>query len=551
MPTPITNNTLFFGDNLRVLSEHIASESVDLIYLDPPFNSARGYNLLYQDAAGHASDAQIQAFDDTWTWGPTTARLYDGMVQYGPPHISSLLSALRQILGTSQLMAYLVMMTTRLVELHRVLKPTGSLYLHCDPVASHYLKLVLDGIFGAERFINEIVWQRTAAHSNSGQGAIHFGRTHDILLRYGCSTTVTWNTPYLPHDADYIRSHYPYIENGTGRRYGLWDITGPGGAAKGNPYYEIFGMMKYWRYSHEKMDQKIREGRVIQPRPGAVPREKRYLDETPGVALGSVWTDIPPLNSQAAERLGYPTQKPLALLERIISASSNPGDVVLDPFCGCGTSIDAAQRLGRRWIGIDITILAIDIIKNRLAKTYPDLRYDVRGEPVDSDSAKGLAREDRYQFQWWALTLVRGRPLGAESGKRNGKKGADRGIDGVIPFSDELDGTVKRTIVQVKSGNVSSATVRDLRGVIEREQAPIGVLVTLEEPTREMEREAAAAGMYHSPGWGQAYPRLQILTIDTLLHGATVQMPPPSLVYKPARRAPAQVDQLTLDELTG
>jgi DNA modification methylase len=551
MPTPITDNTLFFGDNLPVLREHLADASVDLIYLDPPFNSSRNYNLLYKDADGRASDAQVQAFEDTWAWGPATARLFDDLVTFGDADVAALLGALRQLLGTGHLMAYLVMMTARLVELKRVLKPTGSLYLHCDPTASHYLKIVLDGIFGPECFRNEIVWKRTSGHANTRQGAQHYGRNSDTILFYTCSDGYTWQQPYLPYDEDYIEDKYSHIEPETNRRYQLDNITGPGGAAKGNASFEFLGVTRYWRYSRENMERLYREGRIVQPRPGAVPRYKRYLDEMKGQPLQCVWTDIPPLNSQAAERLGYPTQKPLALLERIIAASSNPGDVVLDPFCGCGTAIDAAQRLGRRWIGIDVTHLAIAIIKSRLATTYPGLTYAVRGEPTDHAGAVALAQQDRYQFQWWALSLVRARPLGQEAGSKQGKKGADRGIDGLIPFVDEANGAVKRAMVQVKSGGVSSAVVRDLRGVVERETAPLGVLVTLEPPTRDMLAEAAAAGVYRSPGWQRTYPKLQILTVAQLLAGATVQMPPPALIHKAAPRAGVRADQHTLDELTG
>jgi site-specific DNA-methyltransferase (adenine-specific) len=552
MPPPITDNTLFFGDNLRVLREHVPDASVDLIYLDPPFNSSRNYNLLYKDSDGQASDAQVQAFEDTWAWGPATAQLYDDLVTYGDVDVGALLGALRQLLGTGQLMAYLVMMTGRLVELKRVLKPTGSLYLHCDPTASHYLKIVMDAIFGPECFRNEIIWQRTTAKALMTR---RLPDNHDVLLFYQRAEGATWNSasifqPYDLNNLDAKTAAKYSLRDPDGRLYQLTDLTNPN-PDRPNLTYEFLGIRRVWRWTRERMQAAYDAGIVVQPRPGAVPRLKRYLDEQRGKPLSDVWTDIPPLNSQAAERLGYPTQKPLALLERIISASSNPGDVILDPFCGCGTAIDAAQRLGRRWIGIDVTHLAISIIKSRLATTYPGLVYDVRGEPTDLAGAHALAAEDRYQFQWWALSLVRARPLGQEAGTKRGKKGADRGIDGLIPFIDEAGGAVKRAVVQVKSGGVSSAVVRDLRGVVEREGAPIGVLVTLEPPTRDMCAEAAAAGVYRSPGWQRAYPKLQILTVEALLRGAAVAMPPPALVHKAAPRAGVPADQLAFDELTG
>jgi site-specific DNA-methyltransferase (adenine-specific) len=362
------------------------------------------------------------------------------------------------------------------------------------------------------------------------------------LLFYGKSQQFAWNPQYLPHDEGYIKSHYQHVEPGTGKRYGLWDITGPGGAAKGNPYYEVFGVSKYWRYSRERMEEKIKEGRVIQPRPGAIPREKRYLDDSPGVPISSVWSDIDPINSQAAERLGYPTQKPLSLLERIIQASSNPGDWVLDPFCGCGTAIAAAQKLDRRWIGIDVTHLAITLQKYRLQDTFgitAGKDYQVIGEPCDGSAAAQLAKDNRYQFQWWALSLVGAKPLGGEQDSKTGKKGKDRGIDGVINFV-EAKGKAKRVFVQVKSGHVNSGLIRDLRGTVEREDAAIGFFITLEPATGDMEKEALAAGYYTSELWQKDYQRIQILTIAQLLSGVEVEMPAAHGTFKQAKRLKTQ-----------
>jgi site-specific DNA-methyltransferase (adenine-specific) len=532
MPAPLTSNTLFYGDNLDILRHYIADESVDLIYLDPPFNSNRNYNVLFRDEKGVDSEAQITAFEDTWHWNQVAAATYDALVT--ETRLSEMIAAMLTLTGRSQMGAYLVMMAARLIELHRVLKPTGSLYLHCDPTASHYLKLVLDAIFGPEYFTNEIIWKRSSAHSDAKQGSRHYGRITDTLLLYAKGKQPTWNVLYTDYDTTYIDRDYRRVEP-DGRRYRLDNIQGPGGAAKGNPYYEVMGVSRHWRYSRERMDELIRQGRIIQTRPGAVPQYKRYLDEMPGVPVQNLWDDISVINNRSNEMLGYPTQKPLALLERIIAASSNPGDVVLDPFCGCGTAIAAAQKLGRRWIGIDITHLSIALQKYRLEQSFPGITFKVIGEPEDIGAARQLASDDRYQFQWWALSLVRARPLGGDGG-REGKKGSDKGIDGVINFIDDASGKPKRVLVQVKSGKVSSRDIRDLVGTVQREQAAIGVFVTLEAPTRDMQTEAASAGFYHSPGWGQNYPTVQILTIKALLHGVAVQMPRPHGTFKQAQR---------------
>lgn len=494
---------------------------------------------MFKDESGRDSEAQITAFEDTWHWNQSAERTYNELITDVGGEVGTMIGALRSFIGPNQMLAYLVMMAARLVELHRVLKPTGSLYLHCDPTASHYLKIVLDTIFGPQSFRNEIIWKRSSAHSDTKQGARHYGRVTDTILFYAKEKDNTWNQQYTAYDPKYIERDYRRVDE-DGRRYRIDNLQGPGGASKGNPYYEVMGVWRYWRYSKEKMEELIRQGRVIQTRPGAVPQYKRYLDEMPGVPLQDVWTDIPPMHNLSAERLGYPTQKPLALLERVIESSSNPGDVVLDPFCGCGTTVAAAQRLDRRWIGIDITHLSIALQKYRLEQMFPGIQIAVIGEPEDIGAARQLAQDDRYQFQWWALSLVRARPLGGEAGSKTGKKGSDRGIDGVINFIDDNSGKPKRVLVQVKSGHVKSGDVRDLRGTVEREGAQIGVFVTLEESTREMRTEATTAGFYASPGWGRNYPKIQILTIAELLRGAEVQMPPPHGTFRQAQRAQRQ-----------
>ena len=533
---PISDNTLFYGDNLPILREYVPDKSVDLIYLDPPFNSNRSYNVLFKDEGGAESESQITAFDDSWHWGPSTERLYRELVEEGPERVARVMGALRGLVGPNQIGAYLVMMTARLVELHRVLKASGSLYLHCDPTASHYLKIVMDAVFGPNQFRNEIAWKRTSAHSDAKQGnVVHMGRVHDVILFYTKSDAAARTELHQPYSEQYLNNFYRYSDP-DGRRYRLDNLTGPGGAAKGNPQYELLGITRYWRYSKPKMEALYQEGRVVQTKPGAVPAYKRYLDEMPGVPLQDVWDDILPVQSQARERLGYPTQKPLALLERIIQASSNPGDLVLDPFCGCGTAIVAAEKLGRKWIGIDITHLAIALNKYRLRDMFAEVEFKVIGEPQDVGGALQLATEDRYQFQWWALSLVQAKPVGGDGGKR-GKKGSDTGIDGVITFLDNDKEKVQRVLVQVKSGDVKSGDLRDLRGVVEREGAAVGVLICLEPTTSAMEREAVLAGVYTSAGWNRDYPRLQILTIEQLLEGRKVEMPGRQVTFKQGERA--------------
>jgi DNA modification methylase len=533
----ITENTLFYGDNLDILRDYFIDECIDIIYLDPPFNSSRNYNVLFKDEQGLDSEAQITAFEDTWHWTITAEHMYHYLITRGADHVASMIAALRTCIGTNQMMAYLVMMTSRLVELHRVLKPTGSLYLHCDPTASHYLKIILDTIFGPQNFRTEIVWKRSSAHSDTKQGRKLHGHIHDIILYYTKSEEWTWNPLYTGYDPEYIESFYRHIEENTGRRYRLSDLT----AAKpgGDTSYEWKGVKpykgRYWAYSKENMERFEQEGRLYYSKTG-MPAYKRYLDEMPGVPLQDVWTDIRPIGASAAERLGYPTQKPEELLERIILSSSNPGDVILDPFCGCGTAIAAAQKLDRKWIGIDITHLSIALQKYRLEAMFPGIKFKVIGEPEDLGAAQHLAQNDRYQFQWWALSLIRAKPLGGEVGSKTGKKGSDKGIDGIINFVDDATGKSKRVIVQVKSGHVKSGDIRDLVGTVQREQGAIGVFITLEPPTRDMRTEAASAGLYHSPGWGKDYPRIQILTIEELLHNAEVKMPPQHGTFKTAQR---------------
>jgi len=525
------DNVLYYGDNLDILQRYIADESVDLVYLDPPFNSNATYNVLFAELHGERAASQIKAFEDTWTWDYTAEWSYKQTVEAGG-QVSKALQAFHTLLGPSNMLAYLAMMAPRLVELRRVLKPTGSIYLHCDPTASHYLKLLMDAVFGPENYVNEISWKRTTTKGDYRQGAVNWPRIRDVILYFAKDgrNRPTYHQPFSAYSPEYVAAKYAHMD-GDGRRYMLDNLTAPGAGSRGHPQYEFMGVTRYWRYNKEKMEALLAEGRVVQPGPGKVPRYKRYLDEMPGIAIGDTWDDIPPINSQAAERLGYPTQKPEALLERIIAASSNEGDVVLDPFCGCGTATAAAQKLGRHWVGIDVTHLAITLIKVRLRDACgleAGKDYVVLGEPVSVPDAEALAATDPWQFQWWALGLVGARP--AEQ-----KKGADKGIDGHLYFHD--DGTAtKQIILSVKAGHTSSPHVRDLRGVVEREGAAIGVLICMQEPTSHMRTEAAAAGFYDSP-WG-SHPRIQILTVSDLLEGKRIDYPAVEGTNRTFKRAP-------------
>jgi site-specific DNA-methyltransferase (adenine-specific) len=528
-------NKLYYGNNLTVLRGVFDDESADLIYLDPPFNSQSSYNVLFRSTSGEQSRAQIEAFDDTWHWGEEAELAFDG-VMHGPnSDAAELLRAMRSFLKESDMMAYLSMMAVRLLELHRVLRPTGSLYLHCDPTASHYLKILMDSVFGGEHFRNEIAWLRGTPR---GHAFTRFASAHDIILAYSKGDSTIWNedAALLKYDLASLdeKTEEKYsLRDPDGRRYQLTSLLNPN-PDRPNLTYEFLGVKRVWRWTRDRMQQAYEQDLVVQPHPGAVPRFKRYLDEQKGKPIGDVWSDIPPINSQAQERLGYPTQKPQALLERIIKASSNEGDVVLDPFCGCGTTIHAAQKMKREWIGIDITHLAISLIEKRLKDAFPGIEYEVHGTPKDLEGARDLALRDKYQFQWWAVSLVDAVPF---AGK---KKGADSGIDGLIYFKPE-GRTTEKAIVSVKGGdNVNVAMVRDLAHVVDREKAKIGVFITLADSTGPMRTEAVKAGFYETL-YGK-YPKLQILTIRELFEGKKPDIP---LVESSFKKAPkeAQGDQ--------
>ena len=537
-------NTLYYGDNLDILRQHVGDESVDLVYLDPPFNSNANYNVLFKERSGEESPAQIKAFTDTWEWTQESERTFEQEIVLNPetpPNVKDMITAFRQFIGSNAMMAYLVMMTPRLVELLRVLKPTGSIYLHCDPTASHYLKLAMDAVFGNENFRNEIIWKRTTAHSDVAQGARHMGRIHDTLLRYSKSKHPTWNTVYIPYDDRYIERIYRYSDP-DGRKY----QTQPLHARKpgGDTLYEWKGKLpppgRYWAFSKENMRKLDDEGRIVYSRTG-VPRYKIYLDESRGRSLQDIWDDVAPVHQLPKECLGYPTQKPAALLERIVQASSNEGDVVLDPFCGCGTAVAAAEKLKRRWTGIDVTHLAVALMKNRLKTAFdivPGRDYEVVGEPADVGGAHALAEQDRYQFQFWAMSLLEAFPREQSLPRTGygGKRGADRGIDGVVYFIDGPRRSPQKAIVQVKSGRVSSPLIRDLKGTVEREKAALGLFITLEEPTRDMRTEAVSAGFYRSEVWQRDFPKVQVRTVAELLDGRGFELPPHPSMYQAAQR---------------
>ena len=554
-------NQLLYGDNLDILRRHVADETVDLVYLDPPFKSNQDYNVLFAERDGTRAAAQIKAFKDTWRWDDAAARAYEEVVESGD-RVADALRAFRMCIGRNDMLAYLSMMAPRLSELRRVLKPTGSLYLHCDPTSSHYLKVLLDAVFRPENFRGEVVWKRSSAHSDTKQGSKQPGRIHDVLLFYTKTSDWMWNEVYTPYSDSYVNTFYRHVEEGTDRQFRRGDLTAarPGGDTRYewrvkkraavrerwvadlddeylNPAadWEYKGVRpyrgRYWAYSKRNMRAFARDGRLSHTFTG-MPEYKRYLDEMPGVPLQDLWTDIAPIGPGTAERLGYPTQKPEALLKRILQASSNEGDLILDPFCGCGTTVAAAERLERRWLGIDITHLAISLIRHRLRHSHGDRieeTYDVVGEPVEMPDAETLARDDPFQFQCWALGLVGARP--AEL-----KKGADKGIDGHKYFHEVQGGKTGEIVFSVKAGATGPDHLRELRGVVEREDAAIGALLCLRHPTKAMRAEAADAGFYTSP-WGR-HPRVQILTIEELLSGAQLDAPPTRQVDRTFRKPP-------------
>lgn len=527
-----------------MLRESVRSESVDLVYLDPPFNSNRNFNVIFARRSSSSDTAQIQAFDDTWRWTQATEQQYVDLINGRAPNaVADALRAMHTLLGENDALAYLINMAPRLVELHRVLKPTGSLWLHCDPTMSHYLKVMLDAIFGAQNFRNEIIWQRTSV---KGDARTRLGRNHDVILAYAAGPAAQFFAQTTAHLATY-RARFR-TDDGDGRgpyRDGPLDSPNP----RPNLTYDYKGYsppQNGWRVSLEEMQRLDEDNRLIFPaKTSARIARKLYLAEREGVPLGDVWTDISPLNSQAVERLGYPTQKPMALLERIVAMSTMPGDIVLDPFCGCGTTIDAAIKLDREWLGIDITYIAVGLIQARLKDTYGDAiasTYRVEGIPRDLPGAQALFTASAFDFERWAVTLADGTP--------NEKQIGDRGIDGVIRFLNDAKGKTAggRVLVSVKGGkSINPAMVRDLVGTVESQKAEMGVLILMQRPTPGMTEAASHSGSYTWAVNGQSFPKVQIITVRELLNFKRPKMPPPQTPYISAmRRQKSSDNQMSL-----
>jgi site-specific DNA-methyltransferase (adenine-specific) len=525
-------NRLFFGDNLPILRERIGDESVDLIYLDPPFNSDASYNVLFRSPAGEISPAQLEAFGDTWHWNQSAEDAFDQVMRSGNSDASEMLRSMRGFLKENDMMAYLAMMAIRLIELKRVLKGSGSIYLHCDPTASHYLKIMMDAIFGKLNYRGEIIWRRTNARGTAGK----WPRLHDTIFFYSKSDEFHFVSQKVK--AEVNKTPHTLITGADGQKFQTYELTGAGVTKQGESGTAWRGFDpnkfgRHWGYSHKQLEEWSEAGVIHWPKDNGFPRRRDAEPFDPNsrqIVVGSVWTDIDRLNQASKERLGYPTQKPLALLERILAASSNEGDLVLDPFCGCGTTVHAAEKLKRNWIGIDITHLAVSLIRRRLIDAFPQCQFDVLGAPTDIGGARQLAENDKHQFQLWALSLVEAQPF------KGGRKGADGGVDGYLYFKPDGK-TTEKAVVSVKGGaNVGVSMVRDLIATVEREGAKIGVFLTLEEPTTRMRTEATAAGFYESPLHGK-FAKIQILTIEDILNGSKPHLPwIDSSVFRKAKR---------------
>jgi DNA modification methylase len=568
-------NTLFYGDNLEILRNHFYDESVNLIYLDPPFNSEADYNILFKERTGEQSTAQIRAFSDFWHWDQEAKRAYDYLATQAPSQVSDMIASLYGFLGKNDLFAYLVMMEIRLLELHRVLKSTGSIFLHCDPTASHYLRILMDATFSPKNFRNEIIWRRTGAHGPTRS----FGPIHDTILFYSKTGDYYFNIVRKPYMKGHVESRFSKDESGKSKFTTGGNILTGSGATEGEsgkPWrgFDPSAKNRHWATPQylveqmpldfaklgvlEKLERLYREGLIEIKEGAAWPTPVRYFKETDGQPLPDIWAaqpytqgtvygtndiidaDVQWLGTTAPERMGYQTQKPLGVLERIIRSTCPEDGVVLDPFCGCGTTIVAAEKLHRRWVGIDITYLAINLIKIRLRDSFPLSKFNVEGEPRDLDGARALAQQkDRYQFQWWALNLIENAHPSRSStaSPRKGKKGADEGVDGWIRFVDKAEGHYEKIVIQVKSGHVSVKDIRELRDVVTKQRGAMGIFVTLEDPTSEMVKEVKATDPYISPMWKHEYPKIQMLTVEQLLKGLKPDIPSTTVnVYQNAKQ---------------
>jgi DNA modification methylase len=544
----LETGVFWYGDNLKVMREHVGDETVDLVYLDPPFNSKRIWSSILPEADGSPSGAQRKAFEDFWKWdsGPEPREAYDAVTrpsslrarQLVPAALSETLQMLRGTLGESNMLAYLSMMSVRLVEMRRVLKPNGSLYLHCDPTASHYLKLILDALFGPTNFRNEIIWKRTGSHSS----ASGFGPVHDVILMYARSESTVCHPENVAYSEKYLEK-FSKVDEKTGKNFQDVTLTGSGlrGGDSGRKWrdHDPTAKGRHWAIAAAVYENYLQmTGEDLHQYPlldrlerldaedllywskrsrGGLPRYKFFETDAEGVHGQDLWSDIPPLNSQAIERTGYPTQKPVALLERILQASSREGDVVLDPFCGCGTAVVAAQRLKRRWVGIDITHVAVSVLRQRLTHGFPGLEFRVRGEPEDVASARRLADEKWEEFQAWMVDRVGGVPLNPTEEKKVAKKGKDHGIDGLLLFRDDPKAPrSKRMVLSVKAGKTTTPEMVDaLFGVMHRDGSPLGALLTAYPASKGVYNEARSTGFYGSDFYpGHKYEKIQVVTVE-------------------------------------
>ena len=542
---PAMPGDLYYGDSLDIMRRHLPNESVDLIYLDPPFNSDETYGLLHRD-----SQAQQEAFWDSWHWDDAARDAYAALAEGGhgvPRELSDMIVALKAYLYPKHkdMLAYLSMMGIRLVEMRRVLRRTGSLYLHCDPTASHYLKLILDMIFGPENFRSEVVWKRTGAHNS----ARRYGPIHDTILYYARDAEhVTWNAQRSDYSEDYVDTKYRHVDAASGRRYRLSDLTGSGirhGESgrpwRGhNPTHTKNG--RHWAVPRhairvlrskgveipgtvqEQLELLYTQGLIRFPQKAdgslGVPEYKRFRDDMRGIQLQDVWTDIDPLNSMAKERIGYGTQKPVELVKRVLAASSNAGDLILDPFCGCGTTIEAAEGLGLKWIGIDIAIRAVDVMKERLDAKFGRI-WTEHGEPKDIEQAERLSKNE-YDFQWWAVRMLGGQPPKGEK-----KKGADDGVDGELRLIDD-SGTLRRGLISVKAGtHLNPDFIKTLNDNVREKKYDFGIFASMHEPTQGMRDKAAD---YGAAPWAAGYKgkvahKIRIVTAPEWMPPSEIQWP--------------------------
>lgn len=517
-------NYLYLGDCLDVLRNNVPDESVDLIYIDPPFNSKRDYNIFFD-----SKEIQTQrvAFEDTWTLKNIQDSLSE-LHNLETDKVYKLLITYQEV--APHAFPYLVMMALRILELHRVLKPTGSFYLHCDPTMSHYLKTICDVIFLSRNFLNEIIWKRFNFHAD----AKRYGNITDRILFYSKSESFNFNKQTKDYDEKYIESKFVHLDE-NGRRFRLDNLNPPGGRG---PIYEFNGVTKPWRFTEQKMKELDEKGYIYKE--SKISQLKRFLDELPGQAIPDTWDDIAPINSQAKERLGYPTQKPRALLERVIKASSNEGDTVLDAFCGCGTTVDAAESLHRKWIGIDVSPIAISLIKRRLKDTYKESlnKFEVRGTPTDEPSAIRLWEENAFAFQDWWLTEFE------VFSTTEGTKGADKGIDGIGQYLVGKD-TVIRVAFQVKGGKVQSKDIDALIGVLSKHKCDLGIFLTTESPTRPMMDTAAGQGFAEYPGF--KYPKIQILTLKEFFDHKRPKLPTENITFRKAQTKGKKSQQFKME----